>query len=1390
MTLLCLAKKTAPVVASALLLLLALPAGGNNNVYVSRFWHNHQPIYWPEWNGNGSQTERIQYAWDSIVLKDGQKYDTSVGHPENNLTDIFGLDDRRAAYQGRPRDSLANINGAGGFAISYSGSLIDNVRNLGANGQLGYGGGWWDGNRQASSWTTPAGSRRLDLVGFTYHHSLAPLLPKAVFRKELQIFKQAWWKAWDKNSNLSDHSKGYFPTEMAFSRHMIDVLADEGYEWSIVASHHLSRTCPTYLNNANPTGTWNIFSSPPNRADRLGPSPADGWWHGEPNPGNAAWNVSPFAYQLHKVKYVNPATGAEKSLFVVPSDDVLSYRYGYANEGIQKIRDNISPKATDASHPVIVMPASDGDNAWGGGFSSWMEATPQFFNESGAAGYRQSTPQDFVNAAGAAADTVHIEDGAWIFPEMDYGSPYFLKWIEPPVNAANLAACYPGTKIDMETPGFALKFWSWAPVMSGANWCETAEQMLADQGTNVEPWKVQCIYDWDGSYTFPNFVERAWHVYLGGLDSGFNYYGGLGNDDEVKQSLASARAIALLQNYVTNRLAQDRTPPTVLKPQRFPYNPGWYTFGWFNSIPSDDRFLKKMGSEFYIWTHAYDVSGITSIVVKVRLDNDGVNSMANNQNETYAGGADVGSWYSVPMTKRVLPNTRSALNAAASNGQIDYFITAPYIADYYFARITDGGVPGFRGKLLDYYIEAVDVRGNTNRTDIQQVFVEDDGGGGAVSSASFSSDPRDCAPLAVTFSATGGTLQGVSPVYQQISFDSGTNWTRHLMTSLGNDLWVYTNTVPDNAPSALVWFENAAGTISDSHGGLNWYTAIRDCDAPTGPGTAETYPPSPSGCNPVRLVYHPNGGVLKDVSPVYIHIGYNGWQGVTLPNPAMTQSNANTWVYTYTPPAGTYQIDVVFNNGGGDAGIWDNNSKADWHFNVSDCPGLTAGVVITNPVVDPTSVTAAVVNVSGTAGEGIAGHLRWTNNLTGGAGAVAVSSYWTIASIPLAEGTNLITVSGSNTAGQAVTKASDAADAAVYDPSWDTGDNAGTGFGSWTNYAEGANAGHFRATKTGNPFLMIGNYAWGLWANSQQMAEGARLLSNVVAVGETFALKIQNGGVDGVGEWGSSVGIAFQNSGGNDLLRFAFVGGQANYTLADQSGDRNTGLGWTSNGLDLVVQRSNSTNYLLTVHPYGSVTSTFTGTLIITNGDAAIQRFRMWNYNSGVNGENNEGRNFYVNDLRVRDIQSLVVVTGDSVRVVLAADGNDDGLPDWWQRQYWGSEDDPDAAPGADEDEDGFPNDQEYRLGTNPRVKESGLILNPGVVLDGQYPRINWISVGGRTYSAQFSTNLLAPDGGFVQFLEVTETAPTGVETNRSATHSLPLQDTGTRHYRVKLLSP
>jgi hypothetical protein len=780
-------------------------------VHVSRMWHNHQPIYWPEWNSNGAQTSRIQYAWDSIVLKNGQTYGTASGHPDNNLSEIFSVADRVNAYQSGPRNSLANLSNSAGFCMSYSGSLIDNIRSLGGANQLGYGSGWWNGNREARNWLTPGGSRRMDLVGFTYHHSLAPLLPKSVFRKELQTFKQAWWKAWGGNSDLSDHSKGYFPTEMAFTSEMIDVLADEGYQWSIVASHHLSRTCPTYLDRANPTGSFQIKSSPPNKADLLGPSPTTGWWFNEPNPGQAAWNVSPHAYQLHRVKHVDPSTGVEKSIIAVPSDDVISYVAGYSGAQVGMINTNIAPFATDPNRPVMVLPATDGDNAWGGGSSSYFESTPAFFGACQSAGYAVTTVQDLVNSRPPpAGQYAHVEDGAWIFPESDYGSPYFLKWIEPPVGSATSTTKVPGTMIDLESPGFALKFWSWAPVITGANWCETAEQMLLDEGGSVQPWKIQAPYDWDGTWTNPNDVELAWHLYLGGLDSGFNYYGGLGNDDEVKPSLATRRAIEKLSPFVNARLANDRTPPSVLRPQRFPWNPGGYTFGWFNSIlGGNTNYLKKMGSDFHIWTHAYDVSGIQSTALKVRLDNDGSNPMSDNQNETYAGGAGVGSWVTIPMTKRILPKTRAELNAAANNGQIDYFITSPELADYYFAKITNTNLAGFRGKLLDYYIESTDTRGNTSKSEIQHVFVEDDGGGDSVAAPA--------APTQLVATVTGTTTLSLT-------------W---IASAGATGYQVYRNGALIGSPASAAWLDTglSAGTTysysvaATSSGGSSAQTA-------------------------------------------------------------------------------------------------------------------------------------------------------------------------------------------------------------------------------------------------------------------------------------------------------------------------------------------------------------------------------------------------------------------------------------------------------------------------------------------------------------------------------------------------------------------------------------
>ena len=977
------------------------------NVRVSRFWHNHQPIYWPEWN-SGTQNQRVQFAQDSINLKSGQLYDSGSAHPENDLDAIFGVDDRKRAYQDGPRSSLSSVF-SGGYAMSYSGSLIDNVNNLGANGHSGYGSGWWDGNRTATKWLTSGGSRKLDMVGFTYHHSLGAVLPKEVFRKELQIFHEAAYKAWDMGT-ATNRSRGFFPTEMAFSPTMIDVLADEGYQWSIVASHHLSRTLPSYMGNATYTApennSWKIYSSPPNKADQLGSTSGGNWWFGTGNVGETAWNHAPYAYQLHRTKYVNPDTGAEKSIILVPSDDIQSYKAGYSGWQQGLIDANIAPYANDSARPCLVMPATDGDNAWGGGSSSWDGDAPSMMNNGS---YPGVAIQDFVNQYGGAADTVHMEDGAWIFPESDYGSPYFLKWVEPPAKSGS-PNCVPNTQIDLETPGFTPKFYSWAPVMAGANWCVTAEQIWTNLNGagSVAAWKIQAPYDnlAGGAFTSPNVVERAWHIYLCGLDSGFNYYGGEGNDDEVKTSLATRRAVEMLQTFMATNLTNDRTPPTVFKPQRFPWNPGAYTFGWFNIIPGNGNALKKMNSEFYVWTHAYDVSGITNIAVKIRKDNDGTNATGNNQNETYAGGSDVGSWVTIPMTKRTLPQTAAALTAAANNSKISYFEQArsPEVADYYFAKISDTTFPGFRGKLFDYYIESTDARGNTSKSDIQHVWVEDDGLGG--STVSFSSDPRDCAPLAVTFTATGGELDGVSPVYQQISFDNGTNWTSHLMSG-GANVWSYTNAAVSNATSAIVCFHNGSG-LYDNNGGANWSTAIRDCDAAVFTNGVNVNPAVPTAGQTVTIAYDATGRNLSAATNVNIHYGYNGTGWTTPPGAAMTKVGSY-WIYSYVIPAEATSIVMCFNNGT----TWDNNNANNWTFDVNPFVATVPdGVVITNPVVATSTVAYATTNyaVKGTAGTNLTGALAWTNSGTGSSGTFTRDTYWS-QSVNLAVGDNLIGVS-------------------------------------------------------------------------------------------------------------------------------------------------------------------------------------------------------------------------------------------------------------------------------------------------------------------------------------------------------------------------------------------
>ncbi len=63
----------------------------------------------------------------------------------------------------------------------------------------------------------------------------------------------------------------------------------------------------------------------------------------------------------------------------------------------------------------------------------------------------------------------------------------------------------------------------------------------------------------------------------------------------------------------------------------------------------------------------------------------------------------------------------------------------------------------------------------------------------------------------------------------------------------------------------------------------------------------------------------------------------------------------------------------------------------------------------------------------------------------------------------------------------------------------------------------------------------------------------------------------------------------------------------------------------------------------------------------------------------------------------------------------LTGDANNDGLPDWWQIQYFGSTTNPLAAPNASPSGDGMPNWLKYALGLDPTV--AGTTVPDGVVM-------------------------------------------------------------------------
>jgi hypothetical protein len=492
----------------------------------------------------------------------------------------------------------------------------------------------------------------------------------------------------------------------------------------------------------------------------------------------------------------DPATGAVSSLVVVPAANAMSWNEGYGLYGTGEI-DAIASQ-NDPAKPMLVLLAHDGDNAWSGGNSYYTENVTSFAHAAAARGYEPSTVAEYLaDHPPAAADIVHVEDGGWVNADGDFGSPQFINWNWPLHNASG----------GFDIPnGWAVDERNWAVLTAAVNRVLTAEQVAG-----VAP-VVARIVDPTLPGTTP--VEKAWHFLLVGHESGYMYYGNA-LDFEIKPTLAANRAVEYANPVIAS--GTDLTAPTIWLPQRLPWNPGGRGGGALWGYPGGAGAV--MTQDFHVWTFVHDASGLANVRFLYRLDADGANPIASVQNETYAGGAEVGAWQELPMTQRSFP-----AGNVHGDPSLNFTVMPAHIADQYWVQVTGSRMSG------DYY-EATECWEHAAERD-PDVYVGRAASGGEESPGS----PRNPygGTLAIRYDAVAGAPDATNPVRIHIGHRG---WLQVLspdaaMTyDAGLALWTYTYVIPSTATAVDFVFTDGAGQW-DNNGGADWHVTVSGVTVP------------------------------------------------------------------------------------------------------------------------------------------------------------------------------------------------------------------------------------------------------------------------------------------------------------------------------------------------------------------------------------------------------------------------------------------------------------------------------------------------------------------------------------------------------------------------------
>ena len=1203
-------------------------------------------------------------------------------------------DARTGAYGEWPKNAVqqgTDLPNAG-VQVSFSGSLMENMDGL-------YGTGWrshyrWGRNGLRTTRNNP----RLDLVGIAYHHSLMPLTTKEAMRMQVRLHKEAYKDVWDTGGS---YSKGFWPPECAFDVNMIPALADEGIQWVIVDNGHFDRACQGY--------PWAPASSiRPNKADQLNPDPATlgSQWVQLNNVWAPTRVSAPWGYQPRYVQYIdptsNPTNPTVRRIIAVPAgryEGNENARGGYGafkpeNVWGQHVAVNNNPQ-----RPMLILCHSDGDNfgmlnadAYNGQHGNFLNMTRSNPN------FKHTSVQDYLELYPVPTnEVIHVEPGSWV--GIDGGTPYYDKWRE-------------NNPRDGEHPDL----WSWSVLVAAANRVIHADNLENNYSMNDVRWGI-------GSDT-----AKAWRFYLQAETSCHWYWDfDRANPWDGNATRGANLAVAEANKVISRSPGTDRVGPTIWPPQRDIYNPGGKHFNETTNQPSN----------FNVFTFVDDVNGLQSVKLYWRTDNDGENPINEYDNELYAANpAKNSAWNIVDMTGDWYPTVKGPLVPEPANRAMRY--RAP--------------VNGQTNKLIDYFVEATDTKGNTSRSDIDQVWVGESsdggggGGGGTGGPVTVSPAPPVAGqPVTVTYDPTGRGLASATSVNIHHGFN-GSNWTvlpGVAMTKTGSN-WTYTYNVATNATNISMVF-NSAGNNWDNNNNANWNFSVTN-QPPTDP------PATPTGLAATNTT---STSTTLSWNPANTASGYVLFRNGTQVAAPVGTNHTDTGL----SPETTYTFTVRATNSAGQSGL-----SGGVNVTTAFIPLTPNQIVLLNPSA-PTVTVGGSYTFRGRAGSAFTGGLTWSNALTGSNGALTfpggnpTNGWEWIETIGLGEGSNSVVFSGL----VAVTTTNSLSDSPMSYTNWVPEQGQGSGFSVWYFNHSSNNAGAFLATNPTNMNVGAGvTKGFGLWANNGGRAAVTRAFNTPMKSGDTFNVRFDNNWINN----GSRVGMEFRDGGGTVRLRFSFVGGESAYRVVDAQGDRLTQIGYSDAGLQISLALGAGNAYTLSTGN-GSVS----GNLVTGN---PITWMEFFNDNAG----SDTPYNVYVGPLThniatvgTQSVSQTAVVVRDS------SSATTDGIPNTWWSQYFGTTSGVSAS--ADTDSDGFSNAQEYLLGTHPLDSSSSFRIT-AIERNGTNTTVTWSAVTNKVYQLQGKTSL-----GALTWSNLSVPPVTAISNSASAQHAAG----GVEHFYRVILS-